>query len=176
MKDVNCATIFFSFLHRHVPIRDVIELWFRRCVYRLGTATTSNQKHLWCGQSIHYTCWRWNSTHRTIWCMYITKFLKFSFNILNTLRILRYWVYIEKTHQQSNLLIIVQKKKKKCSMAIFFLSCFQENGEKLQTVGGEFGTTTGRPRRCGWLDLVVIKYTHMVNGFTAYVVSKVFSF
>ena len=44
---------------------------------------------------------------------------------------------------------------------------FQANGEKLQSVGAEFGTTTGRPRRCGWLDLVVVKYTHMVNGFTA---------
>ena len=45
---------------------------------------------------------------------------------------------------------------------------FQEIGESLQKKGHEFGTTTGRPRRCGWLDLVVVKYAHMVNGFTRY--------
>jgi len=46
-------------------------------------------------------------------------------------------------------------------------------GNHLQTVGGEFGTTTGRPRRCGWLDLVVVKYTHMVNGYTAIALTKI---
>jgi len=40
-----------------------------------------------------------------------------------------------------------------------------EIGEKLRKIGAEFGTTTGRPRRCGWLDLVVIKYTHMINNY-----------
>ena len=43
----------------------------------------------------------------------------------------------------------------------------QDTGKHLQQVGAEFGTTTGRPRRCGWLDLVVVRYTHMVNGYTA---------
>jgi len=46
-------------------------------------------------------------------------------------------------------------------------------GNHLQTVGGEFGTTTGTPRRCGWLDLVVVKYTHMVNGYTAIALTKI---
>lgn len=39
-------------------------------------------------------------------------------------------------------------------------------GEKIRQKGGEFGTTTGRPRRCGWLDLVVVRYTAMLNGTT----------
>lgn len=45
--------------------------------------------------------------------------------------------------------------------------CSQEIGELLQTRGKEVGVTTGRKRRCGWLDLVLIKYAHMINGFTA---------
>lgn len=47
-----------------------------------------------------------------------------------------------------------------------------EIGESLQKKGHEFGTTTGRPRRCGWLDLVVVKYAHMVNGFTSIALTK----
>lgn len=39
-----------------------------------------------------------------------------------------------------------------------------EAGEYLRTRGGEFGTVTGRPRRCGWLDLVALKYTVRLNG------------
>ncbi len=41
-----------------------------------------------------------------------------------------------------------------------------ETGEYLRTKGGEFGSTTGRPRRCGWLDTVVAKYACMLNGIT----------
>eukprot|EP00112_Aurelia_sp_Birch-Aquarium-sp1_P011469 Seg2411.2 transcript_id=Seg2411.2/GoldUCD/mRNA.D3Y31 product="Adenylosuccinate synthetase" protein_id=Seg2411.2/GoldUCD/D3Y31 len=47
-----------------------------------------------------------------------------------------------------------------------------EIGEKLQQTGHEFGTTTGRPRRCGWLDLVVVNYAHMLNGFTSIALTK----
>jgi adenylosuccinate synthase len=39
-------------------------------------------------------------------------------------------------------------------------------GDKLRTIGGEFGTTTGRPRRCGWFDAVVVQYTALLNGYT----------
>ena len=39
-------------------------------------------------------------------------------------------------------------------------------GEKLRKNGNEFGATTGRPRRCGWLDLPALKYTTMINGVT----------
>uniref|UniRef100_A0A670XZJ5 Adenylosuccinate synthetase n=2 Tax=Pseudonaja textilis TaxID=8673 RepID=A0A670XZJ5_PSETE len=45
-------------------------------------------------------------------------------------------------------------------------------GELLQTRGKEFGVTTGRKRRCGWLDLVLLRYAHMINGFTALALTK----
>lgn len=41
-----------------------------------------------------------------------------------------------------------------------------EEGDRLREDGGEFGATTGRPRRCGWLDLVALKYAIRVNGIT----------
>ena len=47
-----------------------------------------------------------------------------------------------------------------------------ETGEALRKVGNEFGTTTGRPRRCGWLDLVALRYAARVNGFTGLCVTK----
>jgi len=39
-------------------------------------------------------------------------------------------------------------------------------GELIRATGREFGTTTGRPRRCGWLDVVVVRYSHDINGYT----------
>ncbi|MES2765826.1 MAG: adenylosuccinate synthase [Bacteroidota bacterium] len=47
-----------------------------------------------------------------------------------------------------------------------------ETGEKLRKEGAEFGATTGRPRRCGWLDLVALKYSVMVNGITEIALTK----
>jgi adenylosuccinate synthase len=47
-----------------------------------------------------------------------------------------------------------------------------EVGQRLRKVGSEFGATTGRPRRCGWLDLVALRYTAMINGFTELAVTK----
>ncbi len=45
-------------------------------------------------------------------------------------------------------------------------------GEHLQQKGGEFGATTGRPRRCGWLDLVAVRYTAAINGVDALTLTK----
>ena len=45
-------------------------------------------------------------------------------------------------------------------------------GEELRKLGSEFGATTGRPRRCGWIDLVALKYTCMINGVTQVVMTK----
>lgn len=42
---------------------------------------------------------------------------------------------------------------------------FNEIGEHLQNVGGEIGVTTGRKRRCGWLDTVVLRYSALLNGY-----------
>jgi adenylosuccinate synthase len=47
-----------------------------------------------------------------------------------------------------------------------------EEGEKLRDLGKEFGSTTGRPRRCGWLDLVALKYSLMLNGVTQLIMTK----
>lgn len=47
-----------------------------------------------------------------------------------------------------------------------------ETGEQLRQTGAEFGATTGRPRRCGWLDLVALRYTSLLNGFTELAITK----
>jgi adenylosuccinate synthase len=47
-----------------------------------------------------------------------------------------------------------------------------EVGEKLRKLGNEFGSTTGRPRRCGWIDLVALKYACMINGVDEIIVTK----
>lgn len=49
---------------------------------------------------------------------------------------------------------------------------FDDTGKKLQNAGNEFGATTGRPRRCGWLDLVALKYSIMLNGVTQLIMTK----
>ena len=47
-----------------------------------------------------------------------------------------------------------------------------ETGEQLRKIGNEFGATTGRPRRCGWMDLVALQYACMLNGVTQIVITK----
>ncbi len=49
---------------------------------------------------------------------------------------------------------------------------FDETGEKLRKIGNEFGAVTGRPRRCGWLDLVALKYAVMISGVTDLIMMK----
>ena len=49
---------------------------------------------------------------------------------------------------------------------------FDTTGEHLQQVGHEFGTTTSRPRRCGWLDLVVVKHSCLISGITKIALTK----
>lgn len=47
-----------------------------------------------------------------------------------------------------------------------------QTGDKLREKGAEFGTTTGRPRRCGWLDTVILRYATRVNGMTDMAITK----
>ncbi|HOU46420.1 MAG TPA: adenylosuccinate synthetase, partial [Chitinophagales bacterium] len=47
-----------------------------------------------------------------------------------------------------------------------------ETGEKLRKEGGEFGATTGRPRRCGWIDLPALNYACIINGVTKLIITK----
>jgi adenylosuccinate synthase len=49
---------------------------------------------------------------------------------------------------------------------------FDQDGETMGRVGNEFGATTGRPRRCGWLDLVALKYAVRINGVTRLMMMK----
>ncbi len=47
-----------------------------------------------------------------------------------------------------------------------------EEGEKLRTIGAEYGATTGRPRRCGWFDAFLVNYSAMINGIDSVAVTK----
>jgi adenylosuccinate synthase len=49
---------------------------------------------------------------------------------------------------------------------------FDDSGEFLRKTGAEYGTTTGRPRRCGWFDAVIARYAARVNGVTDFVLTK----
>ncbi len=57
-------------------------------------------------------------------------------------------------------------------MGPFPTELIDETGEKMRKEGHEFGATTGRPRRCGWLDLVALKYSVMLNGVTELIMMK----
>ncbi|MBQ8886657.1 MAG: adenylosuccinate synthase [Candidatus Gastranaerophilales bacterium] len=54
----------------------------------------------------------------------------------------------------------------------FVTELLDETGEKIRTIGGEFGTTTGRPRRCGWFDAVLSRYCVLVGGLTEMAITK----
>jgi adenylosuccinate synthase len=45
-------------------------------------------------------------------------------------------------------------------------------GDRIREAGNEFGAVTGRPRRCGWFDIPVVRYTAMINGFDSLVITK----
>jgi adenylosuccinate synthase len=47
-----------------------------------------------------------------------------------------------------------------------------ETGERIRQAGNEYGAVTGRPRRCGWFDVPLLRYTAMINGFTSLVITK----
>lgn len=48
-----------------------------------------------------------------------------------------------------------------------------EIGERLRRIGNEVGATTGRPRRCGWIDIPMLKYAQMLNDFDSYNLTKI---
>jgi adenylosuccinate synthase len=54
----------------------------------------------------------------------------------------------------------------------FTTELFDQNGDKLTELGHEYGATTGRRRRCGWLDLPALKYSVMINGVTQLIMTK----
>ena len=55
----------------------------------------------------------------------------------------------------------------------FVSELLDEQGDWIRDHGHEYGATTGRPRRCGWLDLLVVKHANMINGLTDIVITKI---
>jgi adenylosuccinate synthase len=64
------------------------------------------------------------------------------------------------------------RRTRPASARPFPTELFDDNGEFLRKTGAEYGTTTGRPRRCGWLDTVIGRYATRINGVTDFVVTK----
>ena len=58
------------------------------------------------------------------------------------------------------------------SLGVTFPVLLDETGEELRRAGAEFGATTGRPRRCGWLDAVLLREAVTVNGLTDLAINK----
>ncbi len=54
----------------------------------------------------------------------------------------------------------------------FASEALDEAGDRIRKAGNEFGSVTGRPRRCGWFDVPLLRYTAMVNGFDSLIVTK----
>ncbi|OMJ23650.1 Adenylosuccinate synthetase [Smittium culicis] len=71
-----------------------------------------------------------------------------------------------------NIIGVVKAYTTRVGGGPFPTELLDETGEKLQKFGAEFGVTTGRPRRCGWLDLVVLKHSHLINGYTSLNLTK----
>ena len=71
-----------------------------------------------------------------------------------------------------NVLGIVKAYTTRVGMGPFPTEFDVEFSEKIRKLGGEFGATTGRPRRCGWFDAVVVKHAARVNGLTGLAITK----
>ena len=69
-------------------------------------------------------------------------------------------------NQIKNVIGIFKAYTTRVGSGPFPTELFDKDGETLARVGNEFGATTGRPRRCGWLDLVALKYAIRINGVT----------
>ena len=64
------------------------------------------------------------------------------------------------------------RKDTRVGMGPFPTELFDETGDKMCEIGHEFGSVTGRRRRCGWIDLVALKYAIMINGVTQLIMMK----
>lgn len=71
-----------------------------------------------------------------------------------------------------NVLGIVKAYTTRVGAGPFPAELFDKDGEKLREEGEEFGTTTGRPRRCGWSDAELIRFSAEINGFTEIAITK----
>ena len=72
----------------------------------------------------------------------------------------------------TTVIAIVKAYTTRVGAGPFPTELFDENGEFLRKTGHEFGTTTGRPRRCGWYDAPIARYSARINGVTDFVMTK----
>ena len=72
----------------------------------------------------------------------------------------------------TTVIAIVKAYTTRVGSGPFPTELFDENGDFLRTTGFEFGTTTGRPRRCGWYDAPIARYSARINGVTDFVLTK----
>jgi adenylosuccinate synthase len=72
----------------------------------------------------------------------------------------------------SRVIAVVKSYTTRVGEGPFPTELLDESGERLRQAGAEFGTTTGRPRRCGWFDAVVARYATRINGVTDFVLTK----
>ena len=75
-------------------------------------------------------------------------------------------------HQIGDIIGIVKAYTTRVGEGPLPTELFDKTGKYLQTKGGEFGATTGRPRRCGWLDLVVVNHSCTVSGINKLAITK----
>lgn len=75
-------------------------------------------------------------------------------------------------HAINRVIAVIKAYTTRVGSGPFPTELFDEFGEHLATVGHEFGTTTGRPRRCGWYDAPMARYAARINGVTDFVVTK----
>jgi len=72
----------------------------------------------------------------------------------------------------SRVIAVVKAYTTRVGEGPFPTELLDESGERLRQAGAEFGTTTGRPRRCGWFDAPVARYAARINGVTDFVLTK----
>ena len=72
----------------------------------------------------------------------------------------------------SRVMGIVKAYTTRVGAGPFPTELLDEIGDQIRTVGAEFGTTTGRPRRCGWLDVVILRYAVRINGLNEIALTK----
>ena len=76
------------------------------------------------------------------------------------------------TQKLSEVIGVVKAYTTRVGAGPFPTELFDSNGDTLRNAGAEFGTTTGRPRRCGWFDAELIKFASELNGFTSIAITK----
>ena len=75
-------------------------------------------------------------------------------------------------HAIDRVIAVVKAYATRVGAGPFPTELFDESGEYLRAQGFEFGTTTGRPRRCGWYDAPIARYSARINGVTDFVLTK----